>query len=481
MLKYIPVFLAVCCLCSALYSADYNIQASEDLKKYVPDVEAALGQALEDVLANQKQIITILKPYVKVSKDVAALLGCPEKEQDIQKRALSYYNDAVVINQTLSNVTLISEADARKDKYLQKGYVNYMFPENGDKAEILMAAQPYYDQELLKTVCLPVIIKADGTIMQKDDLVASIAGACGVGPTVPSLLFMSFVSDCMKSVTRTMPYFSRWYTEGMPYKITSVLLGQYAPKQKPVFDKIFALTDESKELRDKVNLWDFCDIKIAASDKSYTSKLDAANIQYSCMLMDELYEKIGKKGLTAMNAEFKYDTRLTNEKMAKTVKTLFDIDFRARLLEYTPADVKALVEKGSVEDKKKAAGDAVVAHDWEKARAEYSDCLMFDQTDYNSRLNLATVYRELGDNTASDLHILIAATTMGEGKANIRLADIENNDNACVVLGKYFYLQEAYPQAYGVLFPIYEEHQDWEDVGQLVKLLSAVYEKKDKE
>ncbi|MBR4748240.1 MAG: hypothetical protein IK083_01530 [Abditibacteriota bacterium] len=479
MLKYILSVVTVLMLCTAAMSADYKIEAPDDLKKYVPEVEKALGDALNEILANEKQAMNILKPYARVSKDICDFLGCPEKDAEIRHWVNTYYNDSVVIAKTLSKVVLISEADARKEKNLQKGYVNYMFSDKTERAEIIMSAQPYYQEELLKNVCLPVIIKSDGTVFQKEQLVSALAGACGVGEAAPALTVRAMVSDIMKNVTKTSPWFCRWYTEGMAYKVTSELLSQYSPAQKKLFDQIFSLKDESRELRDKVNLWDFADISVMLADKSYNGKLDAANIQYACELTDALYEKVGKKGFGSLNAELKYDTRITNEKICATAKTLFDMDLKARLLEYSPQNVKDVVSKGSVSDEKKQGEDAIIAHEWQKAVDSYAVCLLFDPGDYNARLNQATAYRELGDLTAADVCIAITANTMDEGKATIHLVDIENNDNAVVVLGKYFFLQEAYPQAYGVLLSVYEDHKDWEDVASLVEMLGKAFDKKE--
>ena len=481
MLKYILSVLTVLALCTAALSAEYKIEAPDDLKKYVPEAEAALGDALNEILSNEKQVLNILKPYARVSKDICDFLGCPEKDAEIRHWVNTYYNDAAVISKSLSKVVLISEADARKEKALQKGYVNYIFSENTERAEIIMSAQPYYSEELLKKVCLPVIIKSDGTVFQKEQLVSALAGACGVGEAAPGLVVRALVSDCMKNITKTAPSFCRWYTEGMAYKVTSELLATYSPSQKKLFDRIFSLTDESRTFRDKVNLWDFADISVMLSDKSYNGKLDAANIQYSCLLTDKLFEKIGKKGFSGMNAELKYDTRLSNEKMCSVVKTLFDADLKADLLEYSPDNVKDLVKKGSVAEEKKQGDEAIISHEWQKAVDAYAACLLFDPADYNSRLNQATAYRELGDLSSSDVCIAITANTMDEGKATIHLVDIENNDNAVVVLGKYFFLQEAYPQAYGVLFSVYEDHKDWEDVSNLVNMMGKVFDKKEAE
>ncbi len=481
MTRILFAVIAAVFICSAVFSAEFKTEAPDDLKKYIPDVEAQLADGLNDIIKNQKQVLSVLKPYLKVSKDIAAFLGCPEKEDEIQQCVLSYYNDAAVIKETLSRVVLMSEADARRQKVVQKGYVNYLFSDKTDEIDIVMSAQPFYSQERLKEACLPILISADGSVCKKEELLSALAGACGVGETAPPLVFMSLVSDCMKNVTETYPYFSRWYTEGMPYLITSVLLGQYAPGQKAVYDKLFQVSEESKSIREKVNLWDFSNIKVAASAKGFDKKQDNAEIQYSCLLMQELYEKIGKKGVSNLNSEFKYDKKLNNEGMCRTIKMLFGEDFKAALLEYSPDHVKELVNKGNVNDIKKEGENAIIAHEWDKALTAYTDCLLFDQRDYNSRLNLATVYRELGDLSASDMCILICADTMDEGKATISLVDIENNDNACVVLGKYFYLQEAFPQAYGVLFSVYRDHEDWEDVGKIVKLLGSVFEKKKEE
>lgn len=456
------VFLSV-----NLFSAEYKITASDDLKKYIPNVEKLLGKTVDDILLSRHAAVDILSDNVGITQDVAMYLGCPEKQHDISNRAKFHLLDSQIIVKTLSNIKLIPESSVAGKKALQEGYVNYEFVKPG-VINLVFSSAVYDINDKKKILYFPVIISDDGKILMSEKLPGDLLAACGMGDVYPALMVRDVVDYTMKSVLNIDPAFGRWYTEGMTYKITSLILNKYDKKVAASYDKLFVLTAESKKVKENVNLWNFAQYDIIGGYKGFDKSVDNASIQYSCELINKLVLKIGEKGISKLNAELKYSNFLSNDKLCKTVNDLFNYNMKTALLDYTPVKVKNLVLNGDITKLKKTAESAILAQKWDSAINIYEDLLFIDPYDYNSRLNQAFAQREMGALVESDKNIVIAADTMLPGKATISIIDIENNYNAQIVFAKYLYAQGAYRASLNILEPISKSHPDAKDIVSVI-------------
>ena len=464
-LMCVLVFFVSC----SLFAASYNISAPDDLKKYIPEVENSLSDLVDKIIASRKDVVSLMSNIDPICNDIADYLSCPEKKFEISNKILFYLYESNIILDSLSEIKLVSQSSIAGEKQLQKGYVNYEFPKEGATSIIFSGA--IYDPTKSKgKLYFPVVITKDGKILEKEKLIAGLLEACGVGNIIPALMIRGIVDSTMTEMLEINYPFGRWYTEGMTYKISSLVLAKHNKKIATDFDKLFVLNAKSENLKNKVNLWNYPQIYMISNlDKEPMNvDLDTANIQYSCILANDLVKKIGEDGISKINGELKYGNVLSNTQICKVISDLFDFDFQSMILQYTPEDVRNIIKSENITKIKEDAEKSMEGKKWNEAISLIDKVLEANPYDYSSWLNLATCKREIGNNQGADKDIMVAVYVLQEGDITISINGLDTDEHAQVVFAKFLFIQGSYRATKDILTPIYERHSDWADVKELI-------------
>jgi len=472
---YLIIILLLVLSCVA-YSASYKISASKGLEKYIPTVETQMGKPLSDIIMARKTAQKLLKDDDKLADDIVNLLGCKDKKSDVKVKIKYHYYDSNILITTLSNVKLVSYESVKNTKSLSTGYLNYEFLPN-DKVNLVFSSLTNDGNE--SNFYLPILIDKSGNIIKKDEIIDGLIAIGGTNNLKATFLLRSVVDDTMKEMLGINFPFSRWYNEAMDYKVTSLVLAANDKALATEYDNVFKVTDESKKLKDKVNLWNYPQSYLIDA-KSFSKDIDTANIQYSCELGDLLYQKIGAKGFYQLNTELKYSEFLTNTEMCKVINKLFNIDFEKDLYLYVPKSVTDLIKSNKTVNMMDEAEALINQDKWKEASTVLSSVLLINPYNYNARLNLARCYREAGDLLSSDKEIFITVGAMPPGQATISLMG-KSNSNVAVIMGKYLFMSGSYGDALKFLETAYKYDPKAEDVKKTIDSIHVTMENMKKE
>ena len=463
------LFLIILIICSVSVCFAYNITAEKGLEKYIGKVEKEICPTVNEVVAAREKSHELFKHEKEMAKEMAYLLGCEDREIYISDNMQYYLYDSHVVLTTLNNIKLISYEKAKTNPNLCVGFLSYEFVNDGVN---LVFSSMISDGED-KNFYLPILIDESGNIVKKDEIVTGLATVGGTGDLKGAMTLYQIVSETIASDLKIFYPFSRWYTEGMNYKITSLLLHKVSSPVAKDFDKLFAVTKESEKLKNQVNLWVFPQINLVMKN-DYDHNLESAEIQYSCKLVNELYSKIGRDGFKKLNTELKYSELLTNEDICRIAKNVADVDLKSMLLDYIPESCANLIDT-NVNVLFNTAYDLMAENKYEEAIPVLESGLTAYPYDLNARLNLGRCYREKKDIVNSDKNIFIAANATIPGETKISIKG-EANEQIYVIVGKYFYMSGSVKDAYTLLSVAYEKDKS-EDIKQILDKIELARKK----
>ena len=468
------LILSAILLCFFISFANaYTITADPGLEKYKSLVEDQLGSLINEVTESRKIAHDLFSNEKEITDEIVYLLGCEDKRNAVFQDVHFNLYDSHIIITTLNNIKIISYEEAKKNKDLQTGYISYEFPD--DKTVNIVFSSMTGDGDE-SSFYLPVLINSSGEIVKKEELINGLIAVCGNTKMKGALMLLGNVTETLTATLRINYPFSRWYNEGMCYKVTSLILHKINSPLAPDFDKLFSTTKESEELKSQVNLWDFAQYNLVAK-LDYNHKLETANVQASCRLMDELYEKVGREGFHKLNTELKYSEFLTNEQICKIAYDVLGVDLKEMLFKYVPDSCKSLIgtEASLLENAKSLMDEKK----YKEAIPVLETLLTANPYNHNARLNLARCYREEKDFINSDKHIFLAANAMIPGDSTISIFG-EENEQILIIIGKYLFVSEAINDAYKFLTTAYETDKS-EDVKQIIDSIDLTRENIKKE
>lgn len=467
------LFICVLVLMTNLLLA-YNITYEKGLEKYKEVVDKEFGQLITDVVKSREAALALFEESDIMTEEIAYLLSY-EKENAIFSDFIVNIDESQVVCNTLNNIKIMSYEEAKKKPSLSTGYICYEFVEN-DGVNLIFS--PMASNNEVKDCYFPILINKQGEIVKKKELLDGIITVCGNSSLKGPLMVLDTVNEVLTKQLRIEYPFGRWYNEGMNFKVTSLALHKVNSPLANDFDKLFAVSDESKTLKDKVNLWAFPQVNLLTVD-DYPMALSTANIQYSCELMDKVYAKIGREGFHKLNAEIKYAEMLSNEEICKIANTATNIDLQSMLLEYMPSDVKSLLDKNKRASIEAEAKKFMENKQYKEAIPVLNNILAADPYDISIRFNLAKCYRVNSDSVNSDKQIFIAANaSIPNDLKNISFfgePDIINN----IIVGKYLFMSEVFDTAEEILKQAYEIDKS-PDIKQILDSISLTKENKRK-
>ncbi|MBQ0105401.1 MAG: tetratricopeptide repeat protein [Armatimonadetes bacterium] len=458
----------------AMVSA-YEINCDKGFEKYKDTVKEELGKDIQDVIDARAAACDIFKDHIDMSQDLAYILGCDDKTGEIFLDLKYSFYDSKVIETTLSHIRVMSYEEARKNPVLDAGFVSYEFP---DEKTVNLVFSSMTSQGEEKDFYLPVLVDREGNIVKKEELRDGIISVGGNTELKGPLMLMEDVNEIITQKLRIEYPFSRWFNEGMNYKVTSYLLHKYKSPYAEKFDKLFAVSEESRKLKSKADLWNFVQFNLV-SKNDYSAETETANIQYSCQLADKLFDKVGAEGFRKIFSEMKFSEMLTNPQICNMIKNVTDFDMQALLFEYVPDSVKNLTDTKKLDTLEDNAKELMSGEKYTEAAKVLESVLLGNPYRYNARLNLARCYREVKDFYNSDKNIFIAANSMIPGQANL---SFYGKDGDCIltVIGKYLFMSGALSDAYKFLQKAYETDKS-DDIKQILESIDLTRENMNRE
>ncbi|MBQ7257281.1 MAG: tetratricopeptide repeat protein [Abditibacteriota bacterium] len=456
-----------------VFANAYTITADAELEKYKSKVEEELGSLITEVINAREIAYDLFLNEKEITEEITYLLGCEDKKSQVFQDVHYNLYDSHIIITTLNNIKIKSYEEVSKNPTLQTGYISYEFGENNAVNIVFSSLTGEGDEN---SFYLPVLINNSGEIVKKEELVNGLIAICGNTKMKGALMLYNNVNTTLTEILKIDYPFSRWYNEGMSYKVTSLILNKLKSPLASDFDNLFSTTKESEELISQINLWNFAQLNLTAKS-DYNHKLETAHVQAACRLMDSLYDKVGREGFHKLNTELKYSEFLTNEQICKIANDILGVDLKEMLFQYVPESCKQLIGKTNpLNENAKALMDE---KKYKEAIPVLETVLTANPYDLNARLNLARCYREEKDIVNSDKEIFLAANATIPGNSRISIYG-ENNEQILVIIGKYLFISEAVNDAYKFLSKAYETDKS-EDIKQILDSIDLTRENIKKE
>lgn len=448
----------------------YNITCEKGLDKYKEEVDKKFGPVINDVVKVREEALNLFKSADVLSEEIAYLLSCEDREDYILLN-LSYNEyDSKVICTTLNNVKIMSYEEAKKKPTLQTGYVCYEFIENDG---VNLVFSPMTSDGKDEDFYLPILVNKKGEIVKEKEVLDGILSVGGNSSLKGPLMILDNVNDMLTRKLGIEFPFGRWYNEGMNYKITSLALHKINSPLAQEFDNLFRVSEASKQLKDKVNLWSFPQMNLITID-DYPMELSTANIQYSCELMDKIYGKVGREGIHKLNAEMKYAEMLSNDDICKMANNILKLDLKPMITEYMPNDLKPFMNKEKRVEAEAEVKKLMDNRQYKEAIPILKNILAGDPYNISIRFNLAKCYRLESNSIESDKVIFIAANASIPGTESISFYGEDDVINL-IIYGKYLFMSEVYDSAEQILKQAYEDDKS-PDIKQILDSIAITRE-----
>jgi hypothetical protein len=223
---------------------------------------------------------------------------------------------------------------------LDAGAVKVQYDKESDDFNIALASINI-DKDTLNRSFYPVFVNADGTIRSEDKFANMAISALGSSKAVIIGPVHETVNHIIGDEMKLFYPFTRWFNEGVSGWVTKRVITKNEPTLTPLVDEIFNVSPGSKRLRDKVNLPVWPQFAFQYRKAPYFEpNLEAAQTQYSVELVSNLLGGNREDQLSKIITEIKYGNYVDNNKICEVIKKVTGVDFKKKLMEYVPKDVK---------------------------------------------------------------------------------------------------------------------------------------------
>lgn len=457
------IILAVAALLIAVsaVSADNVKQIKEGsiTVSYQPGMEvqakrilSVAKEAIQPSLDIQDQTIKLLDDPGAIAKDIAALLGCQDKQDEAKNRLESYKIKAEALNACFSDIRLIEKADAVAKGGVDAGVMQIRYDDKTDEFSMKMTLDQI-DPEKIKLSYFPVFVNADGTIRAENKLTDMAMNFMGSSKAMLIAPIHDTVGYIMAEQLNLYHPFARWFNEGVSGWVTRHVVVKADSRLASLANELMTVSPKSKSMKDKIDLaaWPqraFQNFKSTDFDPS----LEAAQTQYSIQMMSDFLDKNGTQTLPAIMKEINFNPNADTNTICAAIKKVTSKDFKSTLLEYVPADIRDGIKSNDAPKLIKHAQELVTDKKINDAAETLRKALEMNPEDVNARLNLAWLEREKGNRLESEIQTFITARLLTKGNYSFHLygESLEGN----YVLGRLAILMGNIEYAKKFLQPI---------------------------
>lgn len=386
------------------YAAGMDAQA----KKVMQIWQASVLPSIEV----QRQTDTFLTDLDGMSRDIAQMLGADGKQATIKTRLETFKTKAQVLTSAFSTVRLVSKASAVATQGVDAGLVQLRYIKEKDEFTLVVDQQEV-SPEKLKRSFFPVIVNADGSIRSESKLSAMALDFLGAGDALVVAPVHDTVSYTMAAQLKIYHPLARWFSEGVSGYITRQIIAKHNPKLNGLATSLFAVSDQAKEVRPKINLLTWPQLPYQNKSKSVFDPIyETAATQYSIEIITKLLAGANAKALPQIVSSLSFAANPDTDAICAAVKKATNTDLMPTLMTYVPQNVQDGIKSGEASKLIAKAQASLDEKKWQDAAASLKLALEMTPNDVNARMNLAWIEREYGDFYDSEIQVFLTAALL---------------------------------------------------------------------
>jgi len=393
-------------------SGGITVSYPDGLDAQAKKVMAIAQSTIKPSVDVHRQIMSLLANPDAMADDITRMLGTEEKKDLVKTRLASYATRSAVLVAAFSNLRLVRKASAVATSGIDGGAMQLRYSKEKDEFNVAFDdtdASP----DKLKNSFFPVIVNPDGTIRSEAKLGEIALDFLGSGGALAIAPVHDTVSYLIADSLKIYHPLARWFNEGISGYVTRQIVAKYAPKLVPVANSLFAVSDESQKLRDKVNLYSWPQSAYLIKDpQEFDAKMETARTQFAIELVTNLLAKAGPQALSKIMGNLVYIGNPDTEAICAAIQKVTGIDFKSTLISYVPEEVRKGMASGEAARLVAQAEQQVKVKKWEDAAASLRQALEMTPDDVNARLNLAWIEREFGRRKDSELQVFLLAALL---------------------------------------------------------------------
>lgn len=443
-----------------------TVSYPDGLEAQAKKVMAIAQSTIKPSLEVHRQITSLLANPDAMADDITKMMGVEEKKELTRTRLASFATKSAVLTAAFSNIRLVRKASAVATNGIDGGAMQLRYSKEKDEFNVAFDdtdASP----DKLKNSFFPVIVNPDGTIRSEARLGEIALDFLGSGSALAIAPVHETVSYLIADSLKLYHPLARWFNEGVSGYVTRRVIAKYSPKLVPVANSLFAVSEESQKLRDKVNLYSWPQSAYISKDpEDFDSKMETANTQFAIELVSNLLAKAGPEALPKIMGNLVYVGNPDTEAICAAIQKVTGIEFKPMLMSYVPEQVRKGMASGEAARLVAQAEEQVKAKKWQDAAASLRQALEMTPDDVNARLNLAWIEREFGRRKDSELQVFLLAGLLKQQqyKFSVFVPAVEAN----YVMGRLAILMGNLQAARQFLEPVLQYKPDHADAKRAI-------------
>ncbi len=473
---------ALMCFASSAFTADDELkQISEGgikvsypagLEAQAKHMLALAKELIAPSLSINMQMVAFLQNSDSMAKDVAELLGYPEKQDKINTYLLAYKTKSEALVQCFSNIELVKKADAAAKGGVDAGVIEVHYDKDKDEFKMLMNLENV-SPEQLKRSRFPVFVNPDGTIRAEKKIGEMAVDFMGSNRTMIIAPLHDAVGSIMAKDLNLYHPFSRWFNDGVSAWITRHVVAKTDPKLASMANDLFLVNAESKKLREQVNF--LCWPQSAFQnqrDPNFNVAMEAAQTQYAVEAVSYMLGKNAVVNLPKIMREVNFNPNADNEGILQAVKKITGRDVKPTFMSYVPENVRAGIKSGQSKNLLAKAEKLTNEKKWVAAANNIKLALAMTPDDINARLNLAWLERESGLRLDSELQVFLAARLIKQGNHKFHMYAVSLEGN--YIMGRFAILMGNLQFAKELLKSVHELKPDHQDANRALEEIKTL-------
>ncbi len=446
------------------YPANMEAQAHKVLDMAVKQIQPSVEV--------HKQIIALLADPAGIASSITSLLGADEAQEKTRARLVAYKQKSEALVASFSTIKLMETASAVATGGVDAGVIQVRYDKDANDFRVGTDLNSV-SADTLKRSYFPVFVNADGKIRAEErmpEMAIDFLGSAKVMVVAPIHETVAWV------VTQQLNFYhplARWFSEGVSGWVTRRVITRLDPKLQGMVDQMFLPGAAAKKYREKVNLMAWPQISFQNSrDPGLDPALEVAQTQYSVELITSILGSNRGNLLARIVGELKYAPVADTNAICEAIKKTCGTDAQKMLQTYVPKEIRDAARLGEAKKLVAQAEKLVQNRKWSDAAAKLRRAALIEPSDVNTRLNLAWVERELGQNQDSELQVFLAAGLLGQQKYSFHLLapSVEGN----YVLGRLAILLGNLEYARKFLEPVLQAKPDHKDAKRAMAEIKAL-------
>ena len=423
-------------------------------------VEIAKKSILPSIEVHRQTLMLLKQPDV-IAEQIASLLNADEKKDDVQTRLTVFRQKSEALIQCFSTIRLVKKSAAVATNGIDAGILQVRYLKDKDEFNMSMDFSDS-SEDRVKRSYFPVLVNSDGSLRSGDKIGEMAIGFLGSGEPIAIAPLHETISYVMAQQLKLYHPFARWFNDGVSGWITRQLVIKSNTKLAAIAEKLFAINDQTRQLKEKVNLYAWPQPAYENRRGTlYDPAVETASTQYAVELITQLLGANGSQTLPKIMSDLNYRGNPDTNTICDAIKKATGKDAKSALLGYSPSGIRNAISSA---DDAKLTDDAqklVDQKQWAEAVNRLQSALQITPTDVNARLNLAWIERLAGDRLDSEIQVFLCAALLNEQKYSFHLyaQSLEGN----YVVGRLAILMGNLETAKQLIEPIVKLKPDHED------------------